>query len=294
MRHGRGSRGCAEALEWRDSVVSINAGGLGTVRSMRDAHEARTGRSWASRSRDRTWPRRQGRDGWRVAGPILAMALIITCCSTALPARACVPPPENANAPTAILKADVVVIGRVRRYERIAEPSARRDREARLARESDLSPEQRRRLRRATDYGRFTLAVDQVLMGRAPRTMTVFWRSNLMGGYPDSLPSGSYVIGLTQPDRNPVGGLAASHYTVAQGLCSGAKLFRGRSPEANQVRRLFGVPPVKVEMLRRSDPVSWPGIIMMAWLGLGTLWVGFLVWRWFFPGRASRSSERET
>ncbi len=147
--------------------------------------------------------------------------------------------------------ADVVVVGRIANYRIIPDEEIRRQRREQLAR-PDLAPSLRAIFERQTsfltDYARFDILVDDVLVGQAGRKLTVTW-DNSTFGEPASMPSGPYLIALRRPSSNtpPLRGPSATimpnrepgSLTVLQAPCASAFIFERGSDSASAIRRLL-------------------------------------------------------
>lgn len=168
-----------------------------------------------------------------------------------VPAQACM-----ALAPLVvedIKYADVVVIGRIANYTMVLDPVARENLKA-LADAPDAAPELRELYLKErsflTDYVRFDVLVDEVLVGTASETLTVTW-DNSTFSEPESLPSGPLLIALHDPSKGRMLPLRApsttimpnpepTALTVLQAPCSEAFIFEMASPEARASLRLLG------------------------------------------------------
>ena len=119
-----------------------------------------------------------------------------------------------------------------------------------------MSSELRKSLEQQTsylsDYARFDVVVDEVLVGKAPKTFSVTW-DNSTFGEPETLPSGPYVIALRDPAaamppiRGPSATIVANPdpgtLTLLQAPCSSPFMFESTSEEAAAVRKLLpGLP----------------------------------------------------
>jgi hypothetical protein len=179
-----------------------------------------------------------------VAGLMLAMACI------AGPAQACFSsPPINFDD---VRNADVVVIGRIANYRIVRDQAARRDRRRMLANSPDMPADERRRMASQTefltDHARFDIRVEQTLVGRAGRVITVNW-DNATFGEPRSMPSGPYLIAL----RHPISGMAPARgpgtapepirdsrtLTILQMGCSAPFIIESGSEQADAIRAVL-------------------------------------------------------
>jgi len=146
--------------------------------------------------------------------------------------------------------ADVVVMGRIANYRIVRDEAFRR----RMLASPRLSPEERRRYRDPrqgfmSDYARFEILVDEALVGRAPRRLSVTW-DNSTFGEPERLAPGPYLIALRRPasPRPPLRGPSATigpnpdrnALTLLQAPCSNPFLYEAGSAQARTIRRLLG------------------------------------------------------
>jgi len=100
--------------------------------------------------------------------------------------------------------ADVVVIGRIDNYRIIRDEAFRK----RMLATRDLSAQMRKAYEDPkqsflSDYARFDIQVDQVLVGKAARKLSVTW-DNSTFGEPEQIAPGHYLIALRRPNSaNP-------------------------------------------------------------------------------------------
>ncbi|MBV9931921.1 MAG: hypothetical protein JO013_13390 [Alphaproteobacteria bacterium] len=145
--------------------------------------------------------------------------------------------------------ADVVVVGRVANY-RIIRDQAFRDR---MLASPKLPADMRKfyqdpRGKLLPDYARFDVRVDEVLAGRAGRTLSVTW-DNSTFSEPDTMPAGPYLIALRRPGspvpplRGPSGTIfpAPDKHALAllQAPCSIPFLYEVASDQARAIRGLI-------------------------------------------------------
>lgn len=144
--------------------------------------------------------------------------------------------------------ADVVVVGRISDYRIIRDEAFRR----RMLSNPRLTPEMRRIYQGAgsllPDYARFDILVDEVLVGQAPRRLSVTW-DNSTFGEPEQMARGPFLIALRRPSspqpplRGPSGTIRPSPvrnlFTVLQAPCAGAFIFESASDDASAVRRII-------------------------------------------------------
>ena len=144
--------------------------------------------------------------------------------------------------------ADLVVVGRVSRYRVIRDEAFRR----KMLQNPRLSPEERKlykgRGSLMSDYARFEIEVSEVLVGRAPRRLTVTW-DNATYGEPATMAPGPYLIALRKPSSPapPLRGPSATIFptpepalhTLLQAPCSGPILFKATSEDAHAIRKIL-------------------------------------------------------
>lgn len=146
--------------------------------------------------------------------------------------------------------ADVVVIGRVNNYQIIRDEAFRR----RMLALPSLSAEMRKtygdpKQSLLSDYARFDIQIDQVLVGEVPSDrLSVTW-DNSTFGEPDHMASGHYLIALRRPGSNspPLRGPSATilpspapdALTLLQAPCSSAFIYDTESEEAQTIRRIL-------------------------------------------------------
>jgi hypothetical protein len=178
---------------------------------------------------------------WRAA------ALAVAVAAAGDPAYACVV--VASLDPADVKLADVVVIARIANYSIVLDEKVRRERKESLAR---MSPALRESLASQTtflsDYARFDLLVDKVLVGPAPKTLSVTW-DNSTFGEPEAMPPGEYLVALRYPGSRspPLRGPSATilpnpepgRLTVLQAPCAPAFIFPSASAQATAVRKLL-------------------------------------------------------
>ncbi|MDH4742609.1 hypothetical protein OMP43_01110 [Sphingomonas sp. CBMAI 2297] len=166
---------------------------------------------------------------------MLAVAVI----AGAVPAKACMTfVPLRAED---VRYADTVVVGRVEKYRII-----RHDPSGRKADRVVKSPGP------IWDYARFEVVVDQVLLGRAPRRLSVTW-DNSTFDEPESMAPGPYLIALRNPARPipPLRGPSATIFpapradlpTLLQAPCSSPFLLPAAGGDADAVRGILAGKP---------------------------------------------------
>jgi len=145
--------------------------------------------------------------------------------------------------------ADVVVVGRITNYRIVRDEEFRR----RMLASPDLSAASRRiyedpRAGLMSDYARFDIQVQEVLVGRASRTLSVTW-DNSTFAEPDHMAGGPYLIALRRPGsasappRGPSGTIFApadrQSLTLLQSACSSAFIYEAASEQAGMLRRII-------------------------------------------------------
>lgn len=170
---------------------------------------------------------------------------------TVVPASACMAMARLE--PSDIKFASVVVIGRVVDYEVVLDQKVRKERKEMLDSYPDKSTEFWRLMSEQTqflsDYARFKVVVDEVLVGQPPRVITVTW-DNSTFGEPDTMKEGPYLIGLREAGstipllRGPSATILPSpeptSLTVLQAPCAPAFILGATSAEAKAVRAILG------------------------------------------------------
>jgi hypothetical protein len=184
----------------------------------------------------------------KMRGFLFAAAALAT--SIAAPANACrMYVPLNV---TDVQYASTVVIGRVSNYRIVLDADARKRRDAALADNPGMRSDVRQRLESQTsflsDYARFDVIVDQLLVGTAPKVVSVTWNNSTFGE-PESMPPGPYLIALRAPGSAvpPLRGPSATILstpepalpTLLQAPCSSAFIFPVASDEAVAVRKII-------------------------------------------------------
>jgi hypothetical protein len=109
-----------------------------------------------------------------------------------------------------IKRADVVVLGHVFNYTPIFDPVA---------------------AYHQTDHAEFDVEIDQVVVGRAPETIHVSWRTPMIA-VPTTMPSGSYLIALhysSEPET----------FSVVIQVCSGSFIFPNPSEGAQEALEIL-------------------------------------------------------
>lgn len=147
--------------------------------------------------------------------------------------------------------ADVVVIGRVENYRIIRDEAFRR----RMLALPNLSADLRKMYADPdrgllSDYARFDIQVEEVLVGRVPNKLSVTW-DNSTFGEPDLIRSGRYLIALRRPGsaNPPLRDLSAAilpspdpnALTLLQAPCSSAFIYEAESRQARIIEDILGI-----------------------------------------------------
>ena len=144
--------------------------------------------------------------------------------------------------------ADQVVVGRISHYRIVRDMQFRH----KMLADPTLSADERKFYSGSagliSDYARFDIDVDEVLVGRAPHRMTVTWDASTFAE-PDTMPAGPFLIALrtglsTIP---PLRGPSGTHLpnpdlarpTVLQAACSEAFIFESASDQARKIRAIL-------------------------------------------------------
>jgi hypothetical protein len=149
--------------------------------------------------------------------------------------------------------ADVVVVGRVSNYRIVRDEAFRRQMLASPHLTEDLRKiyeDPRESL--LSDYARFDVQVEEVLVGRPPNKLSVTW-DNSTFGEPGQMAAGPYLIALRRPGsaslplRGPSATIRPSPdlkaLTLLQAPCSGAFIYEVGSEQARTIRKLLEPPP---------------------------------------------------
>ena len=162
--------------------------------------------------------------------------------------------------------ADVVVIGRIENYRIIRDEAFR----GQMLAAPGLTSEMRKiyadpKHGLLSDYARFDVRVDEVLVGQTSRKLTATW-DNSTYGEPEEMAPGRYLVALRRPRSKgpPLRGPSATILpspdpdvlTVLQAPCSSAFIYRPDSDEAHTIRRLIdlGSPDALGDLLRNMVP----------------------------------------
>lgn len=149
--------------------------------------------------------------------------------------------------------ADVVVVGRVANYRIVRDEDSRRRMLA-----SPRLPAEMRWLYEdpheslLSDYARFDVRVEAVLVGSAPSTLSVTW-DNSTFGEPEQMAAGPYLIALRRPSSAspPLRGPSATVFsspdprvlTLLQAPCSVPFIYEVGSEQAATIQRILGARP---------------------------------------------------
>lgn len=147
--------------------------------------------------------------------------------------------------------ASVIVIGRITNYEIVLDQAARQRHKEMLAR-PDWPPEARKLLSEQqhflSDYARFDVLVDEVLVGKPQAVLSVTW-DNSTFNEPDKMEEGPFLIALREPDAKipPLRGPSATimpslepqKLTVLQAPCAPPFMFKAATAEAKKVRDML-------------------------------------------------------
>ena len=115
-----------------------------------------------------------------------------------------------------VLKASVVVVGRISNYRVISGST-----------------------RSSAEYARFDIQVDEFLVGRTTRRISISW-TNSTFNVPRELGAGLYLIALQGPATNPHYEIGS--YNLLQAHCAEPFLFDSTGRSAMAVRRILTTP----------------------------------------------------
>jgi hypothetical protein len=166
--------------------------------------------------------------------------VILLALAMSTPALACDVPQTYDFEDT--LRADTVVVGRISDY-RIVRNEAHRQK---MRRNPKMPADARIRSEALSDYARFEIHVDEVLLG-SPPTRLFATMDNLVASEPQRMADGTFVIALMNPaattSRNSTtatrNGEGPEPYTVLQSPCVGVFMFENTSKEAQAARRIL-------------------------------------------------------
>lgn len=157
--------------------------------------------------------------------------ILIALCS---PARACInlQPVDLAS----VRKADAVVIGRISNYAFILDPVIR---QKHVENHPDLSPELLETLQTrpsfVTDYAKFDLQIDEILVGKVGQKIDVILYGSWIGP-PESMPPEPILIALKNPNS---GYPEPDAFRALQGPCSNPFIFPSTGVEASEIRKIL-------------------------------------------------------
>jgi hypothetical protein len=169
---------------------------------------------------------------------LLLLAVLAGCPTSALACR---------DEPELVLSwlgtADLVVVGHVSNYRIVPDfhdPIAAGHRYELLQRALTATPEQRaeiqRSMRRASDFARIDLQVEEILAGAAPDELEITWDTSWFQ-LPDNLRPGSYLIALRAPGKAGASPARANSWTVLSPVCQSSFLVPAGSADAAAIRR---------------------------------------------------------
>jgi hypothetical protein len=179
---------------------------------------------------------------------------------------------------TDVQYADVVVVGRIVNYHLVLDQKWRdRERQQFFKSGKWLNPKEyfNRPSGYITDYARFDIQVDEVLKGKAAKTLTATWDASTFGE-PEQMPPGPYLIALrlagskAPPMRAPSATIFPDPEpgtpTVVHPPCASAFIFDSKSQEATNVRLILQGKPLP----KPPAPPPEPTYIRVVWVALPT------------------------
>ena len=195
----------------------------------------------------------------------LAAATLPTACLAASASACLISVPTELSD---VKYADIVVVGRIANYKIVLDQKWREaDRKQFFASGKWLNPFEyfKQNDGYITDYARFDILVDQVLVGKATKKLTVTWDASTFAE-PDKMPPGPYLIALRQPGSKtpPLRGPSATVFpspephtpTVLHPPCAGAFIFDSNGAEAADIRLILqgrAMPPPPVPSVNRAN-----------------------------------------
>lgn len=148
-----------------------------------------------------------------------------------------------------VKRASVVVVGRISNYKIIVrDDEFRRRMLADQKRPPDMREFSSGEYELISDHAKFDVAVDEVLLGNPPATISVTWVNSTFS-LPSEMDAGPFLIALRDPDSPPPNRLwsgtispnkASVIMSVLQAPCSRPFLFGSTSPEVVTVRDILG------------------------------------------------------
>lgn len=140
--------------------------------------------------------------------------------------------------------ASMIVVGRIEKYE-IVQPTDER---------SNFWRARSKSKKILSDYARFDVVVDEVLVGQPSRVISATW-DNSTFAEPESMKAVPYLIALREPDSKtpPLRGPSATTLpnpepnllAVLQAPCAPAFIFETTSVEAQTIRSELGLPKIR-------------------------------------------------
>jgi hypothetical protein len=177
----------------------------------------------------------------RVHGRWLAVtAALVTMIATA-PAHACrIYRPIRLED---VRSADVVLVGRISNYRIIRDHDFRR----KMLANPNLPANDRKlyenpRTFLLTDYARFDVTADEMLVGTAPKTLSLSWRNSTFAE-PETMAAGPYLIALRRRSAAIPADPGEPPLTILQAGCSSPFMFETHSDQARAVRRILSAGP---------------------------------------------------
>lgn len=127
--------------------------------------------------------------------------------------------------------AEVVVIGRIENYQIVRDEAFRK----RMLALPKLPADMRKRYQdpkggATPEYARFTIRVEQVLVGQARDKLSVTWNNSTFGE-PNQMKLGRHLIALRRSGR--------STFTPLQAPCSSAFIYEAGSEQARTIRAIL-------------------------------------------------------
>jgi hypothetical protein len=182
---------------------------------------------------------------------LCSMVMILATILAAKPANTCLA--ASGLKLDDIKYASVVVIGRIVDYEIVLDQKVRQERKEMLDRSTNKSSEYWRMMSEQkhflSDYARFRVLVDKVLVGNSPSIISVTWNNSTFGE-PEKMKKGPYLIGLREPGSKspPLRGPSATilpspdpkSLTVLQAPCAPAFILESTSAEAKTIKKMLG------------------------------------------------------
>jgi len=194
---------------------------------------------------------------------IISVALTVTLCGSA--AQACIIAHTNLSDAK---YADVVVVGRIRNLHLVLDQTAREQARKQFFTSGRwLNPKAYfgRPEYYAGDYARFDIAVDEVLKGRAGKTLSATW--DTAHDDMEKMASVPYLIAFRRAGGGTSNGPTAAFpvhepgtLTVLQSVCGGPLIFDSNSQAASNIRLILRGKP-----LPKPLPAPAPAYITAKW-----------------------------